>query len=109
MNGQLDLQKDFFKLKPKNILSFFIWINPLMQLGLKITFFAFFYLCENAQNSHTFYSIWVLFFFLWKTISMATFPWKILVADYVPCSVIANAMKAKCTPGIVHIASAVLL
>jgi hypothetical protein len=39
-------------------------------------------------------------FFLWKTISMATFPWKFLLAGYVPCSVTADAMRAKCTPGI---------
>jgi hypothetical protein len=37
-----------------------------------------FYLCENAQNSHNFCSIWVLFFVLWKIISMAIFPWKFI-------------------------------
>jgi hypothetical protein len=80
-----------------------------MQLGIKITLFCIFYLCENAQNFHTFYSIWVLFFFLWKTVSMAIFPWKFLLANYVPCSVTEDAMKPKCKPGIVRIASAVIL
>jgi hypothetical protein len=40
---------------------------------------------------------------------MATFPWKFLLADYVPCSVIADATRAKYTLGIVCIASAVIL
>jgi hypothetical protein len=30
-------------------------------------------------------------FFLWMTISMATFPWKFLLGDYVPCSVTVDA------------------
>jgi hypothetical protein len=51
-------------------------LNPLMQLGIERSIFLQIYLCKNAHNFWTFCSIWVLFFFIWKTISMAIFPLK---------------------------------
>jgi hypothetical protein len=43
---------------------------PINAVWAKKDPFCIFYLCENAQNSHTFYSIWVLFFF-----SEWQYPW----------------------------------
>jgi hypothetical protein len=52
-----------------------------------------FYLCENAQNSHNFCSISVLFFFSLKDNIHGHLPMKMFLADYIPYSVLADAIR----------------
>jgi hypothetical protein len=76
----------------------------ILALGVKgltqsILIMAIFYLCENAQNFHNFCSISVLFFSLKDNIH-GHLPMNIL-ADYVPYSITADAIRT--IPG-VHLA-----
>jgi hypothetical protein len=77
-----------FKKKVGKILIYlYLLFNPLMELVLIRTVF---YLCENAQNSHNFCSISVLFFSLKDNIR-GHLHMKIFLADFVPYNITADA------------------
>jgi hypothetical protein len=84
-----------------------IYYYPLTQLVLVRTVF---YLCENAQNSHNFCSIAVLFFSL-KDYIRGHLPMKIFLADYryVLYSITADAIRTILGVHLAFMASAVTL